>query len=283
LPITISSHHLNEGNVMMRGELSSQYFSSLMMIAPLVGNMTITVSGEQSSKPFIDMTCAIMQAFGVTVQNDHYQRYTIDNQQYVNPQTYTVEPEATTASYFFAIAAITKSTIRIRNLDPQSTQGDIQFADMLAHMGCIVKKNNEEKWIEVTGTETLQGITVDLNGTPDLVPTMAVVAAFAKGTTTITNIAHARLKETDRILSPSNELTKMGITTKTTNDSLIIEGGNPKPATIDTYHDHRMAMAFAVAGAKINGMTINNPEVVNKSFPTFWETLKEIGVEITPL
>ncbi|MGH7203213.1 MAG: 3-phosphoshikimate 1-carboxyvinyltransferase, partial [Candidatus Levyibacteriota bacterium] len=159
------------------------------------------------------------------------------------------------------------------------SQGDIRFVDMLEQMGCLVKKNAEQQWIEVTGTEKLEGIKVDMNATPDLVPTLAVIAAFAKGTTTITHIAHVRLKETDRIASPQTELTKMGIVTKATEDTFSIIGGNPKVAQINTYHDHRIAMAFAIAGSKISSMMINDAEVVSKSFPNFWEKLEELGIK----
>jgi 3-phosphoshikimate 1-carboxyvinyltransferase len=280
LPVKISSNKLNPGTISMKGSMSSQYFSAIMMIAPLIGDITIRVADKQSSKPYIDMTIAIMKEFGITVTNDNYRRYHIKGgQQYKNITTYPVEPEATSASYFFAIAAITKSTIRILQLSPQSFQGDILFVNILQQMGCKITENIVEKWIEVTGTNTLNGVTVDLNNTPDLVPTLAVVGAFAKGTTTMTNIAHARVKETDRIQAPSNELTKMGIETNTTQSSLTVHGGDPKSAVIDTYHDHRMAMAFAVAGAKLPGMTIDDPDVVNKSFPQFWDTLEELGIK----
>ncbi len=281
LPIKILSSKLIHKNAKMAGKVSSQYFSSLMMIAPLASGLTIDVIGEQSSKPFIDMTIAIMKDFGVTVENNEYKQYKITNTQtYTNPKIYKVEPEATSASYFFAIAALTKSTIRVRLLDPQSHQGDIRFVALLKTMGCLVKQDDKEKWIEVTGTQTLQGITVSMNDTPDLVPTLAVVAAFSQGQTTITDIAHVRVKETDRIASPQKELTKMGITTKSTEDTLTIFGGEPNAATIDTYHDHRMAMAFAVAGSKIAEMKINDPAVVNKSFPEFWEKLKQLGIHM---
>ncbi|MEK7572185.1 MAG: 3-phosphoshikimate 1-carboxyvinyltransferase [Patescibacteria group bacterium] len=279
LPVKINSSKLSSGHISMNGTMSSQYFSAIMMIAPLVGEITIDVLGEQSSKPFIDMTIAIMEEFGVQVINNEYKQYTMAaGQVYHNPKNYIVEPEATSASYFFAIAALTKSTIRVQYLHPHSAQGDKAFADMLGQMGCVVKKNEAEKWIEVTGTDTLTGITVNLNATPDLVPTLAVVAAFAKEKTVMTGIAHARVKETDRIASPQKELAKMNITTEATEDTFTVYGGVPKGATIQTYHDHRMAMAFAVAGAKIRDMSIEDPEVVSKSFPTFWEKLAGVGV-----
>lgn len=279
LPVKIFTSSIKTNTAKMTGNLSSQYFSSLMMIAPVVGGLTIDVIGEQSSKPFIDMTIAIMKDFGVTVENKNYKQYTIKPEQhYTNPKIYTVEPEATAASYFFAIAALTKSTIRILHLDPHSAQGDIIFADVLEKMGCLVKKNEQEKWIEVTGTEILNGIEVDMNATPDLVPTLAVVAAFAKGKTTITDIAHVRLKESDRIAAPQTELAKMGIKTEANEDTFTIFGGEPKAAIIDTYHDHRIAMSFAAAGSIISGMKINNPAVVTKSFPDFWEKLTTLGI-----
>ena len=279
LPIKISSHKLKPGTVKMQGALSSQYFSAIMMIAPLIGDVTIEVLGEQSSKPFIDMTIDIMTKFGVTVTNQKYRSYHIDGSaEYKNPKVYEVEPEATSASYFFAVAAITKSTIKVLHADSDSLQGDISFAGVLETMGCKVRRNTDEKWVEITGTDTLKGVTVDMNGTPDLVPTLVVVAAFAKGKTTITGIAHARLKETDRIKSPAQELGKMGIRAESTHDSLTIYGGQPNSAMIETYHDHRMAMAFAVAGTRLSGMTIKDPDVVNKSFPEFWDVLRALTI-----
>lgn len=280
LPVKISQSIIRPGEISMNGSLSSQYFSAMMMIAPLIGNMTINVEGHQSSKPYIDMTINIMKNFGVNVTNNNYAQYIIgSNQKYTNIKTYSVEPEATSSSYFFAIAAITQSRIRTPGLSPNSLQGDLQFIDILKKMGCSMVKNIDENWIEVSGSKKLTGITVDMNNTPDLVPTLAVIAAFADGTTTITNIAHARIKESDRIESPKIELEKMGVKVESTINSLTIHGGNAHGTTIDTYGDHRMAMAFAVAGARIPGIVINNPNVVSKSFPDFWNKLEEIGVK----
>lgn len=281
LPVKITSGHLHPGIVRMKGNMSSQYFSAIMMIAPRVGEIAIEVIGYQSSKPFIDMTIEIMKTFGVSVENKQYKSYEIAGQQiYNNPQMYIVEPETTSASYFLAIAAVTNSTIRILNLGPDSKQGDVRFVDILQKMGCAARINKQERWIEVEGTDQLRGITVSMNDTPDLVPTLAVVAAFAKGTTKITDIGHVRLKETDRISAPKKELEKMGIHAVETHDSLTIDEGQPHGATIHTYGDHRMAMAFAVAGAKIPGIEIQHPDVVNKSFPNFWEKLEEIGIKV---
>jgi 3-phosphoshikimate 1-carboxyvinyltransferase len=281
LPVKILRAKLSEKKIKMTGSNSSQFFSAIMMIAPIIGEITIDVIGKQASKPFIDMTIDIMKRFGTSVENNNYTSYKIKKDQtYKNPKTYIVEPESTSASYFFAIAAITKSTIKVLNLNLHSVQGDLLFVNILQLMGCEIKENVNEHWIEVKGTNTLNGITIDLNGAPDLVPTLAVVAAFAKGVTKMTNIEHARLKETDRIQSPATELEKMGIKTEYTQDCLSVYGGQTKPAEINTYHDHRMAMAFAVAGSKINGLQINDSDVVNKSFPNFWKKLEELGISV---
>lgn len=281
LPLKITSDLLSPGTVSMEGETSSQYLSALMMIAPIIGDIEITVKGPQSSKPYIDMTIGIMSDFGIKVINNNYNQYKINAlQTYMKPGVYYVEPEATSASYFFAIAAITKSIIKILGLNPASLQGDLGFVDILEKMGCSIKKNFKENWIEVEGTNMLKGVNVDMNNTPDLVPTLSVIAAFAKGKTKITNIAHAKVKETDRIESPKFELEKMGIKVVSTNNSLTVFGGIPHGENIQTYNDHRMAMAFAVAGVKIPGIVIRNPEVVNKSFPTFWDKMEEIGIRL---
>lgn len=276
LPIKIASQTLKAGTVKIRGSMSSQYISAMMMIAPLVGDLVIEIVGEQASKPFIDVTIDIMKTFGVRVENENYQRYTIQSQQNYKMNTFIVESDATSASYFWAIAAITKSTIKVLHMNPASKQGDIGFVAILEEMGCLVEKNDTQQWIQVTGTDLLRGISIDMNDVPDVVPTLAVVAAFANGKTTITGLGHLKVKESDRIEAPKHELTKMGVTVDATENSLTISGSKPHGAIIETYGDHRIAMAFAVAGTKIDGIAIENPEVVNKSFPSFWEKLQEL-------
>lgn len=279
LPVKIISSKLNSGTVTMKGDMSSQYISALLLIAPLIREITIDVVGEQASKAFIAMTIEAMQAFGIAVTNHKYKKYHIaGNQVYKNPHVYAIESDATAASYFWAIAAITKSRVKVLQIHPQSKQGDIGFVDVLEKMGCEVEKNEEQQWIRVTGKGKLVGIEISMQALPDVVPTLTVVAAFAKGTTTLTDIAHLKIKESDRIEAPKNELLQLGIIAEATNDSLTIQGGQPHEATIETYGDHRMAMAFAIAGTKVAGIKINNPEVVTKSFPNFWEKLEEIGV-----
>ena len=281
LPVRIISDKLHSGIIKMKGNISSQYFSAIIMIAPLIGDVTIEVLGKQASKPFIDVTIDTMHDFGVEVVNENYQRYHIKTpQHYKSPGEYTVEVDAIAASYFWAIAALTQSKIKVLHLSPDSKQGDVHFADLLEQMGCKVKKNSKDCWIEVEGILLLNSIIVDMNHMPDTVPTLAVVAAFAKGITYITGLEHLKVKESDRLEAPKNELRKMEIQTKATTDSLDIEGGSPYGAVIDTYGDHRIAMAFAVAGSRIPGIEIQNPNVVNKSFPNFWKTLQKIGIQL---
>lgn len=281
LPVRINSSELKAGKVSMNGEVSSQYFSSIMMIAPMLGEVEIEVIGEQTSKSYIDVTIEIMQDFGVEVVNNNYKSYLVKAGKQYQKSVYEVETDASTACYFFSIAALTGSTIRVNNIIPDQGHADKRFADILGLMGCKVNKNKEEKWIEVTGVEQLQGVSVDMNSLPDQAQTLAVIAAFANGSTSITGLDNLKYKETDRIAAPEAELHKMGIRTESDDTTLKIYGGEPHGAEIDTYGDHRMAMAFAPAGCKIDGMIINDPMVVSKSFPEFFAKLEEIGIKIT--
>jgi 3-phosphoshikimate 1-carboxyvinyltransferase len=277
LPIKIVSSKLNPGHVQMQGNMSSQYFSAIMMIAPYVGDITIEVLGEQASKPFIDITIEAMQKFGVNVFNKNYKSYIIPSGQNFACTDYYVEADATAASYFWGIAAVSGSKITVKNVSTESKQGDAQFVEILEKMGCTVTA--DETSITVQGNQTLRAVSVDMNHLPDVVPTLAVIAAFAKGKTVITGLDHLKGKESDRIEAPKQELTKMAITVDATENSLTIEGGSPKGATIETHGDHRIAMAFAVAGAKIPDVIITNPTVVSKSFPQFWSTIEELGIK----
>lgn len=277
-PLKITSSDLKPGAAKLNGDISSQYFTALMMIAPKIGDVSIEVIGNQISKSYIDMTIDTMKQFGVGVVNDHYQRYTIAGGQTYNLDEYTVEGDFSGAGYFFAIAALTKSTITLNNLNPSSKQGDRQFVEILKKMGNKVSSTDNSMTIAGNG---VQPINIDMELCPDQAQTLAVLAAFAPGKTVMTGIRSLRVKETERVIAVQNELKKMGIRTEATNDSLTVYGGNPKPATIDTYGDHRMAMAFAVAGTKLPGMKINNPSVVDKTFPDFWKKLQNIGIGIS--
>lgn len=280
LPINIKEGKLNEKTIFIRGDVSSQFISSLLMIAPLLkSGLTINISGKQVSKSYIDMTIDLMEKFGIKVKNDHLKSFYVKKNHY-RAINYQVDGDTSGASYFWAIAAITGLKIKVKNIDPQSKQGDIKFPEILRRMGCCVRKNTKENWIEVKGPSLLNGINVDMSSMPDTAQTLAVISAFAKGTTKITGLETLKIKETDRLKALKNELKRIGIRSEITDDSITIHGGKPHGASIKTYNDHRMAMAFAVAGTKIKGVKIENPEVVNKSFPYFWKKLNSLGVKM---
>jgi len=271
-PINVSGGSLDGGKVKIKGDKSSQYFSSIMMSAPYAKNdVEIKVEGDLTSKSYIDITTDIMKKFGVIVENNDHKSFKIKAGQKYNAIEYEIEGDASSATYFFAAAAITKGKITVKGINPDSVQGDIGFSLVLEKMGCKVEVGKDS--ITIVGDE-LRGIDVDMNFMPDAVQTLAVVALFAKGETTIKNIANLRIKETDRIAALATELKKLGAKVEEGNDNLTIIPREYNGCSIDTYDDHRMAMSFALAGLKIDGVKINNPECVSKSFPTFWEVFE---------
>ncbi|HSA84358.1 MAG TPA: 3-phosphoshikimate 1-carboxyvinyltransferase, partial [Patescibacteria group bacterium] len=274
-PIRISSQKLTPGAILLNGEISSQFLSAMLMITPLVGDVSIAIEGDQISKPYIDMTLDTMKNFGVTIENNDYLEYQITKQQYT-ATSYNVEGDFSSAGYFFAIATLTKSTLTLQNLNPDSKQADKKLLDVLEDMGSKITYEKNAITIQGTGVIPME---IDVTDFPDQAQTLAVLAAFAEGTTVLKGVQSLRIKETERVIAVQNELKKMEIETTATHDTLTIYGGNPKPATIDTYGDHRMAMAFAVAGTKLTGIKINNPEVVSKTFPDFWKKLNGIGIK----
>ncbi|MDO8524622.1 MAG: 3-phosphoshikimate 1-carboxyvinyltransferase [bacterium] len=277
VPIEITKPIKRGGVVAMSGGVSSQYFTALMLIAPVLEKgLEIKVIGQQVSKSYIDMTIAGLKDFGVKVKNENYKKYIVGPKERYKAIRYEVEGDASGASYFWAIAAVSKSKIKVKNINPASSQGDVKFVDLLQKMGCKVVKNKKEKWIEVEGTEQLKAIRANMESMPDTAQTLAVVAILAVGKTKITGLATLKDKETNRLLALQKELARINIKAKIGSDYIIIEGGKPMGAEIETYNDHRMAMAFAVAGAVIPGIKILNPSVVNKSFPEFWEKLKKL-------
>ncbi len=262
------------GDISIPGDKSSQYLTSLMMCAPYFEkDTTIHIEGELTSKPYVDITLDIMQTFGVTVDNESYQRFHIASGGSYTPRTYRVEGDASSATYFFAAAAVTGGSVTVNGLNPKSVQGDIGFPSVLKQMGCDVETSAES--ITVHG-KPLQGITLSMNNMPDAVQTLAVVALFAKGPTTITEIGNLRIKETDRIHALEKELTRLGASVEAGDDFITITPGEYRGASIETYHDHRMAMSFAVAGLRIPGVHIQNPKCVEKSFPDFFDRFAQI-------
>lgn len=231
------------------------------------------VEGHLVSRPYVDITRDVMSAFGVEVQSQEYHSFFVRAGQQYLPRKYQVEGDASNASYFFSAAAITRGRVKVENFSPASIQGDAGFMKILEKMGCRVIRG--DGWAEVQGGE-LKGIDIDMNEMPDLVPTLAVTAAFARGKTVIRNIGHLRLKESDRIKSLAGELAKMGIRIEEGEDWLQVEGGKVHGAEIETHNDHRLAMSLAIAGLVIPGIKIKGEQCVDKSFPGFWETLQKL-------
>lgn len=276
-PLLVSSSSLTPGTIKLRGNESSQYISALLMVTPAVGSVTIEVQGGLISEPYVDMTIDVMRRFGAKVTRQAPRSYHIADKQTYKCPKYTVEGDVSSASYFFAIAALTGSTLTLKNLNPGSLQADMGFLKILESMGNELTYGQNE--ITITG-RGVKPVTVDMRGCPDQAQTLAVLAAFADGGTTITGIQSLRIKETERIAALQQELKKMGIETSSTHDTLVVRGGRPQAASIATYGDHRMAMSFAVAGSKLPGMEIQDPDVVTKTFPDFWDKLEELGITI---
>ncbi len=279
-PLRIFSRaHLKGGAVEMNGSVSSQFISALLLTAPLhTGKLSIEIQGEQISKPYIDMTIQSVGDFGVTILNDNYTRYTCAAGQTFKPQQFQVEGDASGASYLWGIAALSGGRVTVKNINPVSAQGDIHFPEVLARMGCSV--SSDARSITVTGAKTLTAIDIDMSSMPDTAQTLAVIAACAKGTTTIRGLSTLRVKETDRIAALHIELAKVGISSETGPDYLVVHGGVPTGGQIKTYDDHRMAMSFAMLASHGTGIEIEEPHVVEKSFPNFWVMLKEFGIAV---
>lgn len=276
-PLKISSSSLSSGSsVKINSAVSSQYLSALLMIAPLLNGLDIYLEESLISKPYIEMTIDAMAQWGVNVARVKEGIYHIPKGQHYVKKEAVIEGDFSSAGYFFAIGALTQSTITLKNLNFSSIQADRHFLTILERMGNEINTNQDG--ITIKGKQIIP-LNLEMEDCPDQVQTMAVLAAFAKGVTKIKGVRSLRVKETERVKALRNELAKMGIKTEETHDTLTIYGGNPKGATIETYGDHRMAMAFAVAGTQIPGVKIRNPEVVNKTFPTFWGILNSILIQ----
>ena len=273
-PLVIDSKGLIGGNIELKGNTSSQYLTSIMLCSPYSQKETkIVMTTDLTSKPFVDMTIDVMKSFGVEVKNNNYTSFEVPKTNYVGKE-YFVEIDSSGASYFLAATAVCGGKIKINNTNLASAQGDIHFIELLGKMGCKIEKGKDYFILESDGK--LKGIEIDMNSMIDTVQTLAVVAALAEGTTKITNVANLKVKETDRIAALKTELEKCGVTVEAGDDYIIVQGGNPKGTIISTYDDHRMAMSFAVLGAKVDGIMIENPTCVSKSFPEFWELFEKI-------
>ena len=281
-PLKVVASGLPGGKTKISGNTSSQYLSALLMVAPYAQSpVEIEVTTKLNSKPYVDMTLSIMQDFGVSVERDGYQFFRIANTNYKSQITYSIESDATAASYFFAAPAVCGGTVRVENISRKSVQGDIAFLDVLNRMGCVIEET--DNCILVTGHSPLRGIDVDMRDIPDTAQTLAVIAPFASTPTCIRGIASARVKETDRVSAVCTELARLGVQVEEREDGMMIYPCDEiHPARVQTYNDHRMAMAFSLIGLRVPGVMIENPGCVSKTFPAFYEVLDALRVPSSP-
>lgn len=259
--------------IRIRGDVSSQFVSGVLMAAPHAtrGRLTIELDGPLVSLPYVETTRRMLEQFGTPLESDGANFTARASFRAPDaPEDYVVEPDASAASYFFAAAAILGGRATVLDLPENSLQGDVHFVDVLGQMGCRVEKCSSG--ITVHG-RPLRGIDVDMNAISDTVMTLAAVACFAEGPTTIRNVAHIRYKETDRIAALAAELRKVGVTVEELEDGLRITPWQFRGAEIDTYNDHRMAMSLALVGLRVPGVVIRDPGCVAKTYPGFWQDL----------
>jgi 3-phosphoshikimate 1-carboxyvinyltransferase len=269
-PVRIKSEGIKGGKARLTGRQSSQYLSSLLLAAPYAETeVEIEVDGSIVSRPYVDLTLEVMDRFGVGVEQEEYRRFKVPTGPGYRPADYQVEGDASSASYFWAAAAVSGGTVATENVFPESSrQGDMSFLDLLEKMGALVRK--EARRAIVQG-RTLAGVEADMSTMPDMVPTLAALAVFAKGRTVIRNVAHLRHKESDRLRALREEWTRLGAQIEELPDGLIIEGSVPLTGALcDPHNDHRLAMSLAVIGLRVPGIMIQNETCVRKSMPNFW-------------
>ncbi len=272
-PVEVNGKNLSGTTVTISCRTSSQYLTGLLLMAPCTeGGLKIGVTEGPVSRPYVEMTIDVMSKFGIVIDRQGYDGFQVAGKQAYRSGAYEVEADASQAGYFWAAAAICKKAVKVKGVIKDSCQGDVNFSKVLESMGCVIK--NEPDGITVFGGDRLRAVELDMGDMPDIVPTLAVVAAFAEGTTVIKNVSHLKSKESDRLTSVVNELIKMGITARCSDDALIVNGGQPRGTEIETYGDHRIAMSFAVAGLAAPGTIIRDEHCVEKSFPNYWKVFE---------
>ena len=278
-PLTIQARGIRGGATELAAGQSSQYLSSLLLVAPYARERAeIAVAGALYSKPYVDMTLAVMRDFGAEAEANAERSHFLIPRGAYQARDYFIEGDASSASYFFAAAAICNGRVRVENLSLPSLQGDTGFVELLERMGCRISR--EGQGLSVQGIPELRAITADMGNMPDVAPTLAVVAAFAQGQTSIRNIAHLRVKESDRVSAVVTELRRLGVEVREEEDAMHIQGRGGEGlhgARIETYKDHRIAMSFALAGLRVSGVEIAGEDCVAKSFPDFWQRFQVLG------
>lgn len=272
-PVKIIASGLPGGKTKIAGHASSQFLSALLMVAPYAKSLVeIEVVTDLNSKPYVDMTIAVMQDFGVQVERQGYEQFIIRPSFFSPLASYSIESDASASSYFFAAPAICGGTVRLENISCKSKQGDIAFLDVLQRMGCTIKEG--DNFIEVAGAASLRGVDVDMRDISDTAQTLAALAPFASSPTTMRGIGFIRAKETDRVHAVCTELARLGVRVEEHADGMTIYPCEDiRPATVQTYNDHRMAMAFSLIGLRAEGIAIENPGCVSKTFPNYFEVL----------
>ena len=274
-PVIVRASGLPGGRATVAGNISSQFLSGLLMAAPCASTtVELVVEGELVSRPYVEMTLAVMRAFGVKVEAEGLGRFIIPVARPYRARDYEIEPDASAASYFFAAAAVAGGEVTVEGLARDSLQGDVAFCQCLERMGCEVRYGSGS--ITVVG-KPLHGIQLDMNAISDTVQTLGAVALFADGPTTITGVAHIRYKETDRLTALATELRKLGADVELVEDGLRIVPGSLRGAEIDTYDDHRMAMSMAVVGLAQPGVMIRDPGCTAKTYPGFFGDLAKLS------
>jgi 3-phosphoshikimate 1-carboxyvinyltransferase len=275
LPFVLHANGLSGGALTIDAHASSQQLSALLLVAPYARHgMRLAVTGELVSEPYVDMTCAMMAQWGVRVDRRSAREYVVAPGGRYASRHYTIEPDASSASYFFAAAAASGGRVSVANLTLRSLQGDVGFVRVLERMGAVVEERDGA--LIVTGPKQLHAIDIDMNAISDTAPTLAAIAAFADGPVRIRGVEHMRWKETDRIAAMTSELRKLGARVEEATDGMTIVPGPLRHARVATYDDHRMAMSLAIAGFLGEGVDIEDPGCTSKTFATFWDVLADL-------
>lgn len=275
MPLTINANYLDGSSIEVDGKKSSQFASGLLMAAPFMQNGLKLNSITDHKQPYLDMTTKVMAEFGVEIDINK-NIYNVKKSGYTSPKNYIVEPDVSTASYFWAFAAITGSAIKVMNVTKNSKQGDIKFLEVLEKIGCQVEYFDDG--IQVIGSNELQGIKVNMRNFSDTFMTLAAIACFAKGDTHISGLTHTRGQESDRVFAIAEGLTKLGVYVETTDDSILISPAKSqfRHAEVDSHNDHRIAMSLALLGLKNDGVVITNAEAVSKTCPDYFDRMREL-------
>jgi len=272
-PVVVRARGIAGGRARVRGDISSQYLSALLMAAPYADrDVELEIEGDLVSAPYVTMTLATMAEFDVRAERDGDRHFRVPAGQHYAGRRYAVEPDASGASYFFAAAAVTGSHVVVPRLGARSAQGDLGLLDVLRRMGCELTV--EDDTIAVQGPRRLRAVDADFTRMGDVATTLMAIAPFADGPVTVRGIAQTHYEESDRPVAAATELRRMGLSVESTWDSVTIHPGTPRPCEVQTYDDHRIAMSFAVTGLRAPGIAIADPQCVSKTFPEFFEVLR---------